>query len=524
MEDSSCLRKTGDMLDVNTNSNLTEMVAPAAVCNFRPDLNTSGLREMPYARNLQRPRGAPLLEQSNPYISKFDSNPNSGSILTVDSSHPPNLSGGIYRQHSFTNAPTLNSDANLKVELCDRKLWQEFSNVGTEMIVTKAGRRMFPGYRVNISGMEPDANYCVMMDIVNVDEHRYKFQQGEWMVAGKGELHSPQRMFLHPDSPSPGRKWMNDIISFYKIKLSNSVNGRSTDKIVLNSMHRYQPRIHIVRTDDVNTLHLQPMSTFAFPQTVFVTVTAYQNGQVTKLKINNNPFAKGFRDNGGRSNKTNRSSSGRGSIGLVQPSNEEENTKEPHSEETRNSQTRKRKANKLEYAIESEHKLMHYSYQSESNTNKTVPLDRLNPAAVVGPTTGYPFYSYPQAIHHTPTAPHPLLHYPPPMRNLFSGQSHEPTSTLPLSRFGIPPTYEYHNLYNPFHFQIPNPSTHTPFVPVSGVTSETEQKYDFPSKHDLDSSTLTNTSPTNAQSIYSMLHANTNWNNPFNVSKTNSEY
>lgn len=36
--------------------------------------------------------------------------------------------------------------------------------------------------------------------------------------------------------------------------------------------------------------------TFVFPETVFTAVTAYQNQLITKLKIDSNPFAKGFRD------------------------------------------------------------------------------------------------------------------------------------------------------------------------------------------------------------------------------------
>ncbi len=33
-----------------------------------------------------------------------------------------------------------------------------------------------------------------------------------------------------------------------------------------------------------------------FPETTFVAVTAYQNEEVTQLKITNNPFAKAFRE------------------------------------------------------------------------------------------------------------------------------------------------------------------------------------------------------------------------------------
>ena len=61
-------------------------------------------------------------------------------------------------------------------------------------------------------------------------------------------------------------------------------------------MHKYQPRIHIVECDDVNELVYKQFNTYVFPNTSFIAVTAYQNSRVTKLKIEHNPFAKGFRE------------------------------------------------------------------------------------------------------------------------------------------------------------------------------------------------------------------------------------
>ena len=69
-------------------------------------------------------------------------------------------------------------------------------------------------------------------------------------------------------------------------------------------MHKYQPRFHIIRTSDYMRLHMSPRTTVVFEETQFIAVTAYQNEAITKLKIDNNPFAKGFRENGGgRNNK-----------------------------------------------------------------------------------------------------------------------------------------------------------------------------------------------------------------------------
>ncbi len=72
-------------------------------------------------------------------------------------------------------------------------------------------------------------------------------------------------------------------------------------KIILNSMHRYQPRVHCVyspssKTDELVVQQTQAFRTFTFPETKFIGVTAYQNHRITQLKIASNPFAKGFRD------------------------------------------------------------------------------------------------------------------------------------------------------------------------------------------------------------------------------------
>lgn len=74
-------------------------------------------------------------------------------------------------------------------------------------------------------------------------------------------------------------------------------------QIVLNSMHRYQPRVHLVRLTPGQPIPTAPSElaklehkTFVFGETVFTAVTAYQNQLITKLKIDSNPFAKGFRD------------------------------------------------------------------------------------------------------------------------------------------------------------------------------------------------------------------------------------
>ena len=45
---------------------------------------------------------------------------------------------------------------------------------------------MFPAYKVKISGLDKRAKYILLMDVVAVDDCRYKFHNSRWMVAGKG--------------------------------------------------------------------------------------------------------------------------------------------------------------------------------------------------------------------------------------------------------------------------------------------------------------------------------------------------
>ncbi|KAF3694903.1 Sodium-driven chloride bicarbonate exchanger Solute carrier family 4 member 10 [Channa argus] len=70
--------------------------------------------------------------------------------------------------------------------------------------------------------------------------------------------------------------------------------------VVLQSLHKYQPRLHVVEVNEDGTEDTsQPgrVQTFTFTETQFIAVTAYQNTDITQLKIDHNPFAKGFRDN-----------------------------------------------------------------------------------------------------------------------------------------------------------------------------------------------------------------------------------
>ena len=114
------------------------------------------------------------------------------------------------------------SDSNIQVRLESRNLWLQFASIGTEMIITKCGRRMFPTFKINISGLEPHAKYILLMDIVPADDNRYKYNSSEWNVTGKAEPHTTGRFYVHPDSPATGVQWMKQNVMFHKMKLTNN--------------------------------------------------------------------------------------------------------------------------------------------------------------------------------------------------------------------------------------------------------------------------------------------------------------
>ncbi|XP_046895044.1 eomesodermin homolog b [Hypomesus transpacificus] len=190
-----------------------------------------------------------------------------------------------------------------QVYLCNRPLWLKFNRHQTEMIITKQGRRMFPFLSFNINGLSLAAQYNVFVEIILADPNHWRFQGGKWVTCGKADNNTQgNKMYVHPESPNTGAHWMRQEISFGKLKLTNNkgASNNSSQMIVLQSLHKYQPRLYIVEVveNGVEDVNSDPRTQiFTFPENQFIAVTAYQNTDITQLKIDHNPFAKGFRDN-----------------------------------------------------------------------------------------------------------------------------------------------------------------------------------------------------------------------------------
>ncbi|MCJ8743742.1 hypothetical protein PDJAM_G00097680 [Pangasius djambal] len=191
------------------------------------------------------------------------------------------------------------TSSDIKVTLENESVWSRFHSLGTEMILTRQGRRMFPCCRFRLSGLDLQRKYFLVMDIMPLDDFTHKWNGKTWEPVAVDEPHVLGQICVHPDSPALGQQWMDSPVSFYKVKLtSDSMDQEGC--VLLRPMHRYLPRLHVVPVDphSERTIALDSpnVKVFTFPQTEFYAVTSYQNPRITQLKIDCNPFAMAFRE------------------------------------------------------------------------------------------------------------------------------------------------------------------------------------------------------------------------------------
>ncbi|XP_063789084.1 T-box protein VegT-like [Pseudophryne corroboree] len=215
-------------------------------------------------------------------------------IWTPGSSAKFSHSAGYYLPPQYRPSPAAApSPPPVTAKLENKELWEKFHSVGTEMILTKNGRRMFPEFSVSLSGLDQHCLYSLCVQAVPEGESRYKWRDGVWSMSGRAEPGPPTSLYLHPESPAPGQRWMERAIGFSKIRLTNNTLSQG-GQIVLQSMHRYFLRLHVIPTSHSGSPP-RPVSSVSFPETSFIAVTSYQNSRLSLLKIEENPFAKGIK-------------------------------------------------------------------------------------------------------------------------------------------------------------------------------------------------------------------------------------
>ena len=105
-------------------------------------------------------------------------------------------------------------------------IWLASNIIVNIILMFLFSRQMFPQMKFKMSGLDPKAKYILLLDIVAADDFRYKFHNSRWIVAGKADPEMPKRMYIHPDSPATGEQWMQKVVSFHKLKLTNNLNSR----------------------------------------------------------------------------------------------------------------------------------------------------------------------------------------------------------------------------------------------------------------------------------------------------------
>lgn len=81
----------------------------------------------------------------------------------------------------------------LRTNLCgsswDQLFWEYFMLLQKHRVCVQQfcfvffNRRMFPSYKVKMTGMNPKTKYILLIDVVPADDHRYKFCDNKWWVS-----------------------------------------------------------------------------------------------------------------------------------------------------------------------------------------------------------------------------------------------------------------------------------------------------------------------------------------------------
>lgn len=117
--------------------------------------------------------------------------------------------------------------ANVALET--KALWDKFHEQGTEMIVTKTGRRMFPTFQVRITDLDPQAMYIMMMDFIPVDDKRYRYSFHRLVLYFRILFHNFNRFATSSAfwcRMETFNLWFIDEIAYFQLKLGGGRKSR----------------------------------------------------------------------------------------------------------------------------------------------------------------------------------------------------------------------------------------------------------------------------------------------------------
>ena len=141
-------------------------------------------------------------------------------------------------------------------------------------------RRTFPLIRTRLSGLEPKALYTIQLELRVADDHKYKYVNGQWTTHPRNDKNVVSQFYNHPSSPAYGYRWEKEIVSFIKMKLTNSDTSTQPDNVLLKSLNKYQPVVHVYKHDSKNIDLKILAQSIVLTETQFIAVTTYQNQEV----------------------------------------------------------------------------------------------------------------------------------------------------------------------------------------------------------------------------------------------------
>ncbi|CAF0898395.1 unnamed protein product [Adineta steineri] len=135
----------------------------------------------------------------------------------------------------------------IRVQMKDEEVWTAFNNVMLEYIATNEGRRMFPSIKALIDNLQPSMTYDIYMDFI--ERGRYAWTNNQWIkiydtpsttnVRNDGHVQQLQR-YRHENSPNLGSFWMDNPVSFARLKLTTRTENLTPDQVTTRKI-MYNP-------------------------------------------------------------------------------------------------------------------------------------------------------------------------------------------------------------------------------------------------------------------------------------------
>ncbi|KAF7260398.1 hypothetical protein EG68_02264 [Paragonimus skrjabini miyazakii] len=184
--------------------------------------------------------------------------------------------------------------SHIQLSLREMKIWSELYAHGAEMIATNTGRRIFPPLSVNVTGLCPKDQYAFLLDMVLVQPHVFRHQGGQWSIAGQSDEEKT--------NTAPGtlnicsmRQYIPRFTLLRIIQNQSCYSEAASPSLGAIPDCGYALQAPSGQCSSTGT-RIEYIGSYIIPGTQFYTVTAYQNPDVIRIKIDNNPFAKGFRN------------------------------------------------------------------------------------------------------------------------------------------------------------------------------------------------------------------------------------